>query len=363
MTHGGTNIIVNGGWHDAGDLSQGTCNTSLSAYAMFSLAEKLQDDDPKLAQRMIEEARWGLDWILKTRFDDGFRVDFATMDRWTDGVLGTPDDMVADAQNSWYPLSSIVHTNVPYTTATTEALAARMLKDSDPALAARCLKAARNDWQFAVEKADRPSLDFASAGALASVEMFKTTGEQAYADRAAQLADVILACQQREPMPWDVPLSGFFYTNTKKEQLLHYWHAGQDQAPIVALAELCTTFPDHPNWMKWYSAVVLYSEYLKTLAEFTSPYGMLPASIYQLDECKNEWYQGQVKEAIRLAEGYYLRLFPLWDTTPQNGRGNNGVLLSKAKALSTAARLRNDPKLVDLCERQLQWVVGRNPFC
>jgi hypothetical protein len=363
MTHGDKKIIVNGGWHDAGDLSQGTCNTSLSAYAMFSLAEKLRNDNPKLAQRMIEEARWGLDWILKTSFDDGFRVDFATMDRWTDGVLGTQDDMVADAQNNWYPLTSIVHTNVPYTTATTEALAARVLKDSDPALAARCLQAARNDWKYAVENADAPRLDFAAAGALAAVELFKTTGEQSYADRAVASADVILACQQREAMPWDVPMSGFFYTDTKKEQILHYFHADQSQAPIVALAELCTTFPDHPNWMKWYSAVVLYSEHLQTLAEFTSPYGMLPASIYRLDEYDNDWYRGQVKEGIRLAEGYYLRLFPVWDTTPQNGRGNNGIILSKAKALSTAARLRNNPKLADLSERQLQWVVGRNPFC
>jgi hypothetical protein len=242
-------------------------------------------------------------------------------------------------------------------------LAARMFKDSDPALAARCLEAARSDWQSAVENADAPRLDFASAGALASMEMFKATGEQAYADRAVQLADVIVGCQQREAMPWDVPLSGFFYTDTKKEQILHYFHADQSQAPIVALAELCTTFPDHPNWMQWYSAVVLYSEHLRALAEFTAPYGMLPASIYRLDEYDNDWYRGQVKEGIRLADGYYLRLFPVWDTTPQNGRGNNGIILSKAKALSTAARLRNDPTLADLCERQLQWVVGRNPFC
>ncbi|NLE37477.1 MAG: hypothetical protein GX621_05570, partial [Pirellulaceae bacterium] len=350
-------------WHDAGDLSQGTCNTSLAAYAMLDLADTLRGDNPKLAQRMIEEARWGLDWILKTSFGDGFRVGFATMDRWTDGILGTADDMVADPENRWHPLTSIVHTNVPFTTATTEALAARCFKDSNPALAARCLNAARNDWQFAVETTDAPTLDFAAAGALASVEMFKATGEQAYANRAVELADVIVACQQREAMPWDVPLSGFFYTDTKKDRTLHYFHADQSQAPLVALAAICETFPDHPNWMRWYSAVVLYSEYLRTLAEFTAPYGMLPASIYRLDECENDWCRDQVKQGIRLAEGVYLRLFPVWDTVPQNGRGNNGIILSKAKALSTAARLRHDPALAELCERQLQWVVGRNPFC
>jgi len=31
--------------------------------------------------------------------------------------------------------------------------------------------------------------------------------------------------------------------------------------------------------------------------------------------------------------------------------------------LSAAARLRKDAALRDLCEKQLQWVLGRNPFC
>ena len=363
MVHGQKRITINGGWHDAGDLSQGPCNTSLGAYAMFSLAEKLQDKDPKLATRLIEEAQWGLDWILKIRFDDGFRVGFARMDRWTDGVLGTRDDVVTEADNNVYANCPEVHCSVPYTAATTEALAARIFKDSDPALAARCLKSARSDWQFATTNANKMDLDFAAAGAMASIEMFKTTGEQVYADRAVELANVLLGCQQREAMPWDFPLSGFFYTNTQRDHILHYWHAGHDQTPIVAFAELCATFPDHPNWMKWYSAVVLYSEYLSKLAEFTAPYGMLPASVYRLDECETVWYRDQVKEGIRLAEGYYLRRFPVWGAVPQNGRGNNGIILSQAKALSTAARLRNAPKLVDLCERQLQWVLGRNPFC
>jgi hypothetical protein len=363
MTHGNKKLRIDGGWHDAGDLSQGPCNTSLGSYAMFSLAEALTAQDPTLAKRLSAEAQWGLDWILKTRFEDGFRVGFARMDRWTDGVIGTRDDVTTAAENAVYATRAENHCSVPYTAAATEALAARLLKDSDAPLAARCLKTARDDWQFATRNADKLDVDFASAGALASIELFKTTGERVYADRAVQLADAIVGCQQREAMPWNVPLSGFFYTNTKKDRILHYFHAGHDEAPIVALAELCKTFPDHPNWMKWYSAVVLYSEYLKKLAEFTSPYGMLPASVYRLDECETPWYRDQVKEGIRLADGCYLRLFPVWDTVPQNGRGNSGILLSQAKALSTAARLRKDQKLVDLCETQLQWVVGRNPFC
>ena len=44
-------------------------------------------------------------------------------------------------------------------------------------------------------------------------------------------------------------------------------------------------------------------------------------------------------------------------------RGNAGTVLSQTKALSAAARLRNKAELFDLVEKQLQWHVGRNPFC
>ena len=36
---------------------------------------------------------------------------------------------------------------------------------------------------------------------------------------------------------------------------------------IVALAGLCAACPEHPDWMKWYSAVALYSQYLKAAAK------------------------------------------------------------------------------------------------
>src|SRR5690606_27818570 len=43
-------------------------------------------------------------------------------------------------------------------------------------------------------------------------------------------------------------------------------------------------------------------------------------------------------------------------------RGNYGVLLSQAKALSAAAHLRGDLEAIALAETQAQWIVGRNPF-
>jgi hypothetical protein len=346
----GTQVVINGGWHDAGDLSQGLINTAESCYAMFALAEQLRRQDAALARALMQEARWGLDWMQKTRFGDGNRVTWATMDFWTDGVVGNADDMSVQPNNSPYE---------NFTGAATEALAGRLLQTEDAALAAKSQRAAEEDWQFAVDKLKNPSLELASAGALASLELHRLTGGRQYAEKAIELGGVIVESQQREWMPWTMPLAGFFYTSPRHDRILHYFHRGHEQAPVVALAGLCRAFPQHADWMKWYSAVVLHSEYLKRLAEPTEPYGMLCASVYSLDESNDPRFREQVRQGLPLSEKHYLRRFPVWF----DFRGNSGTMLSQAKALSAAAALRRNEALFGLVERQLQWHVGRNPFC
>jgi len=346
----GRNIFINGGWHDAGDLSQGLANTAEAVYAMFELAQRWHDQDPPLSARLLQEAQWGLAWIHKTRFGDGARVAWATMDYWTDGKLGTSDDTFGEVEDSVFD---------NFLAAATEALAARLLKGSDPRAADKSLKLAREDWRFATKKLKNPGVEIASAGALASLELFKATEEMVYASKAFDLADVIVRSQQRERLDWSVPLAGYFFTDPNRNHILHYFHRGHDQGPIVALAGLCATFPEHADWMKWYSAVVLHSEYLRATAGLTEPYGMLPASVYSLDESNEAAFREQVLNGVKLDEKHCLRFFPVWF----DFRGNSGILLSQTKALSAAARLRGSVELADLVQQQLQWHVGRNPFC
>ncbi|MBA3672353.1 MAG: glycoside hydrolase family 9 protein [Gemmatimonadaceae bacterium] len=71
-----------------------------------------------------------------------------------------------------------------------------------------------------------------------------------------------------------------------------------------------------------------------------------------------EAYRDQVLAGAPMGDGWYLRAFPVWYAR----RGNFGILLSQAKALATAARLRGDSAGLDLAQRQAQWIVGRNPF-
>jgi hypothetical protein len=75
-------------------------------------------------------------------------------------------------------------------------------------------------------------------------------------------------------------------------------------------------------------------------------------------QSNREAYRQQVLNGTPLGGGYYLKTFPVWF----GRRGNYGVLLAQTTALAAVSRLRRDQEGADLAERQLQWVMGRNPF-
>ena len=122
--------------------------------------------------------------------------------------------------------------------------------------------------------------------------------------------------------------------------------------------------------MSWYATVARYADYKKVTARATAPWEMLPAYVYRDSEyltvpekggryqATREAFRAQVESGMSMGAGWYLRAFPVWFAR----RGNYGVLLSQAKALSAAARLRGDSAGLDLAWKQAEWVVGRNPF-
>ncbi len=367
VVHNDQSIVINGGWHDAGDLSQGLTNTAEAVHSMVSLSENLKDKDSVLAERLLDEARWGLNWLLKTRFDDGYRVRFAITEMRTDGIIGTVDDITVEATDDM-PLQYFHASGA-------EAIAGRLFQKDDPILANYSIKISIEDWKKAVEKLDFVGIEIAAAGAQASIELYKATGDYMFKDKAIEWAQIIMDCQQRECLELNKPIAGFFYTDTDKKYILHYNHRSHEQAPIVLLAEMCQLFPHHRDWIKWYSTIVLYSEYLKAASQLTDPYYMLPCSIYDIREiedieiAKNQrskimhnilsTYGSQIKNGHYLGDSYYLRTFPV---VTSNQRGHFGVLLSQTKALSVAAKIRNDPSLMNLVQKQLKWLVGLNPF-
>jgi len=373
-TRGDQRITMSGGWHDAGDLSQGVINTGEGTYALLALAEQVRraGDDPALVERLLEEARWGLDWVLRVRFEGGYRVGFGPHNYWSNNIAGDADDRLVEAKNN---------PNANYIAAAAAALAARVFKTRDPVLAERSLRIARDDWAHAIVGIEGPStwhtpafaatrMELAAIGITASIELFLATGEAPYRDKAIELARVVTGSQQVSPVGSSLALSGFFYTGPDRDTLFHQFHRAADQAPIVALSQLIEVLPDHPDWMRWYAAVARYAEYQKQTAEITAPYRVLPAYVYRVADSlhvpdsggrymeKQSEYAAQVRAGTPMGGDWYLRTFPVWFQR----RGNYGVLLSQAKALSAASRLRGDMAGMDLAQQQAQWVLGRNPF-
>jgi hypothetical protein len=372
--HGDQRIVMSGGWHDAGDLSQGLINTGEATYSLFALADELRarGDDPALLARVLEEAKWGLDWVLRVRFPGGYRMSFASHNLWTNNVVGDADDRTREAKNN---------PNANYIAAAAAAIASRVLKDTDPALAARSLAIAEDDWEHAIvgvesaETRHTPAfaatpIELAGIGITASLELHRATGRRRYADKAVELARIIMASQQTERVGSRLPLAGFFYTGPDRDTVFHQFHRGNDQAPVVALAQLVEAFPDHVDWIRWYATIARYAEYQKRGAEAMAPWGVLPAYVYRLADtmevpdsgaihmATRQSYREQVLAGRPMGEDWYLRAFPVWFAR----RGNYGVLLSQAKALSAASRLRRDSAGTSIAHEQAQWIVGRNPF-
>ncbi len=370
-THEGQTKIINGGWHDAGDLSQGSHRTGMAVYAMLQIYEQLRQRGirPELQDRVLEEARWGLDWLLKTRFGQGYRITWALGRIYTDNQVGTIDDMVVPAQH-------VAYENLLF--AAVAGYASRVLKDADPQRAAQSLEAAEEDYQATLERRSDWSAatrDEAAFGALASAELYRATGKPAYTEQAARFGRLLLECQEQRFVD-GIPITGYFYTDTKRQRVVHDFHLSFEEAPLMALRALCETFPGHADWIQWYGAALLHSEFFyRQGASISEPYRHIPNSVWRRSEVEAmaggaQPSRGrapdpaaalkQFNAGTRLSEDYRLRVFPIWRDNLFHG--NTAVQMSGTAALTAAAQLRNQPALEALTRRQLQWVFGGNPF-
>ncbi len=376
----GRAIVANGGWHDAADLAQGMNNTADGTAALFLLARSLENSDglrKRLHDRVLEEARWGLDYVLKVRFGDGYRSSYSSTSIWTDGVIGTEDDIISIPTTS--PFTNFV-------SAYAEALGAYALREIDPVLSRYALRIAREDFGFAEEGSkETVHLPFNNDPGEADVKLYAAAASAAaelaraglseFEAVAVRYARLLMECQQTQYPDWDKPVRGFFWCDRAHRMPWHHAHHSFEQYLTAGLSTLCEILPSHPDRPLWMNALKLYCEYSKTAAQYSAPWGMLPEGVYHEDEAINypeetlagiiagdeenlRDFKQQVHKGIPLGKGYYLRRFPVWFSF----RGNLNVLLSQATALAAAANMVGDTEALSLVQRQLEWTVGRNPF-
>ncbi|MFV0401442.1 MAG: glycoside hydrolase family 9 protein [Oscillospiraceae bacterium] len=376
--HGGVTLTYDGGWHDAGDVSQQTLQTGEVVQALFELAGQVKDD-MLLYRRLVEEARWGLDFVLRSRFGDGYRAFSAGMCRWTDGFIGTNDDDPVRCHNrsidNWI-LSGI------------QAYSGHCLEGEDPELAWVCINTAREDYAFALERFNEVGMEtrvfmehthnaslsqyYAAASWSASM-IYQACGEAYYAKEAACFAALLLDCQDKGEA--GLPFTGFFYRDNRKSHIVHFNHQSREHLFIQALHALCTTQKDSAELPVWEDALSRYGGYLKALYSHSSPYGMIPSGVHRFDEPEDRDtfavlhleadyetdklnYLEQLKAGIPVGESHCIRHFPVWFSF----RGNTAILLSQAKGASLCGKYFSDDTLLEIAREQMYWLSGKNPF-
>jgi hypothetical protein len=366
----GRRILVNGGWHDAADLTQGVGNTARGIISMLELANTVKTSHSDLYARLLDESRWGLNWLLSTRFGDGYRDGGMIVGIWTDNIIGTKDDMVTTAGNDPFDnfISSIATAQaVPY------------YETADPVFSAWCRKTAIEDYRFAKEMMgqklnQKNETELYSTAAISAMQLYQLTHEQEYLNNAAGFASVIMECQQLgRHTDWSIPLHGFFYESRDRKRPLEFFHRSNEELMVQALSMLLKNAPNHPQSSQWLASCKAYADYIRDISKTIEPYGILPAAVYQLNNAdfggiyhegakiglpSMEEFNAQVKNGIHLGNDFYLRRFPV----AYQFRGFHGVLMGKAKAAFLLSELLNDKELKDIATRQLEYIVGYNPF-
>ena len=378
--HDGVSVSYNGGWHDAGDLSQQTLQTGDVTFALLEAYEKLKNRQPGLAARLREEAEWGLDFILRSRFGDGYHASSMGLLIWQDGRFGTLDDIHS------VRVQNMAFDNFLFSAY--EAYAALCL-DHDPAMQQYLSKVAKEDFAFAMDKFRRDGFDlfvqpyehtygtsrsqFMATISWAASMLYRLTGEQTYADEAADAIRYTLSCQRTEQIGDGV--CGFFYRDADRKSIVHNIHQSREQVYMQALTSLCVTQPQHVDCQEWQRSIRLYANYLKGLMPYTAPYGMVPSGVYHMDEYRDsagffalhlfppadamQRYTEQIRQGVQIDEEHYVKRFPVWFNI---FNGNTAVHLSAGKAAAICGRFLADRELLEIGMEQLCWTVGKNPF-
>jgi len=378
--HRDVSMVYAGGWHDAADVSQESLQTCETANALMSVARAIKKESPILAARLLEEAQWGLDLVLRTRFGDGYRITGVGMRRWTDNMIGNFDDVEARVTNNSF---------VNFTMAACEADLYQGFQEFDAPLAWKCLEAAKEDFAFAYERFHMIGLEtylmaehahgsalsqYYAAALWAASLLYKYTEESQYIEKIHEFADALLLCQ--ETGEGCLPMKGFFYRDEAHSQIMHSSHQCREHLFAAALVSACEALSEDSRKVDWEKALHLYSDYLKELMKYNAPYGMIPAGIYEMREIYDKEafrrvhedcvvyeeefdnYVEQLKSAIPLGKDCYLRSFPVWFSY----KGNSGVILSMGKSASIMGKYFDDGELLQIGREQLYWTLGKNPF-
>lgn len=339
-TDNGHHYDATGGWHDACDVRKWV---NATVHGMLGLLRVLDDPPPSCDRsQLIEELRWGNQYFLKMQEPAGYLMDYCGGDKgnwYTDNQIGTDDDRPVETRVCELPAQ--------FHFVTTQAGMIRHLRAADPQYANRCENAARKCFAWCTRgKRSHTATSLASA-ILACVELHRAFDDLVFSDLAAEFAAQLIELQVSSG-----PVKGFFLKapgRPEPERQIMYGNL-----PLLALCALLEQFSGHRDVGPWRSALEMHAEYVTNMAA-RSAFGIVPFGLYTSDPGGN-----------RAIGDYFYRWFMRAGrenpASPDWWVGINAHLASNGLGLCRASRLLDHPALAELAQRQLDWILGVNPF-
>jgi hypothetical protein len=346
----GEYIDLTGGWHDAGDLRKWMTATMMNGFGLLHLARNLGDnwDEGVTGTRaLLEEMRWGNRYFLKMQDSDGsIWADVAggvngdnSDNHWTDNKIGNSDDRFLNLNKSG--LVQAMWTAL-------QAMAAQAFRATDPGYAQACLAAGLRCWAANKRSGGTNELSWWTT---AAVELYRGTRKTEFGESAAQLGLQLLALQQAEFTGRQRLVRGFWRSTREKQD--PFADAVYGAMPPLALLKLASALPEHSDAPKWRDAVQLYlDEYVIPMTS-RSPYRIMPFGVF---------YGRPTPENYRALAGDMTYRYFLPTRKQFWWLGTTSVLASHAALLAESAQALQKPEYRDLAFRQLEWIMGANPF-
>ncbi|MBN2300965.1 MAG: glycoside hydrolase family 9 protein [Lentisphaerae bacterium] len=189
----------------------------------------------------------------------------------------------------------------------------------------------------------------------AAAALFRATGEQSFLDTAAISATALAELQLKNGTIPENPASACFRESSDNAVLANS-HNGYLWAPAgpLSLCDALQIAPDHPNASIWKDCIARIAEQYEFLAR-RNIWDLIP-TIWQVnDSASADGYKGGyigmpgTGESKLCSYKYYHVL-------------NNMDIIANAVFMKKAARILSRVSYAEIAQRQLDWILGANPF-
>jgi len=349
----GEHVDLVGGWHQSCDLRKWTFGTP---FGLVGLSQLGMLKNPRWDRGQIaDELRWGNRYFHHMVRPDGGIMDHVVVPvRWQQRDV-YPNDPPACAS---------------YLMIVGQAMTARYLKDKDAGYSRKCLDVALGVWRHVTDPAVslgpyRPKIipqfhdwligyfdGYYRGSALergdalyAAIQLHEATGDEAFLDQACFLASDLVKLQVGGDVAVD-PVAACFHIGPNHSDLTAASIFG-----ALGLAELSALRPKHPDAPRWKHAVQLMASQKCDMAN-RNPWGLIPS-----------YWSANRPGAGRQGGTARYRYFLLYHGPKGSIQlGPNHDILGNALFLLRASRLAGEKRYFDAACRQIDWVLGCNPF-